>query len=59
VLLLWLVCASGVNGYMLPWDRLAQFVLTATGEWFDALPPFRGTACTRRASSGWRNSRTT
>jgi NAD(P)H-flavin reductase/quinol-cytochrome oxidoreductase complex cytochrome b subunit len=42
VVVLWLVYASGVNGYMLPWDRLAQFVLTATGEWFDALPPFRG-----------------
>jgi ferredoxin len=42
VLVMWLVYASGVNGYMLPWDRLAQFVLTATAEWFDALPPFRG-----------------
>jgi NAD(P)H-flavin reductase/quinol-cytochrome oxidoreductase complex cytochrome b subunit len=42
VIVLWLVYASGVNGYMLPWDRLAQFVLTATAEWFDALPPFRG-----------------
>jgi len=40
--LLWLVYASGVNGYMLPWDRLAQFVVTATAEWFDALPVFRG-----------------
>jgi NAD(P)H-flavin reductase/quinol-cytochrome oxidoreductase complex cytochrome b subunit len=43
VILLWLVYASGVNGYMLPWDRLAQFVLVATAEWFDALPVFRGT----------------
>jgi len=40
--LLWLVYASGVNGYMLPWDRLAQFAVTATAEWFDALPVFRG-----------------
>jgi len=40
--LLWLVYASGVNGYMLPWDRLAQFVVTATAEWFDGLPVFRG-----------------
>ncbi len=37
-----LVYASGVNGYMLPWDRLAQFVVTATAEWFDAVPVFRG-----------------
>jgi CDP-4-dehydro-6-deoxyglucose reductase, E3 len=42
VVLLWLVVASGVNGYMLPWDRLAQFTVTATAEWLDALPVFRG-----------------
>lgn len=39
---LWLVYASGINGYMLVWDRLAQFVVTATAEWFDALPVFQG-----------------
>ena len=27
LLLLWLVYVAGVNGYMLPWDRLAQFVI--------------------------------
>ena len=27
---------------MLPWDRLAQFVVTATTEWFDALPVIGG-----------------
>jgi len=43
VVLLWLVYASGINGYMLPWDRMAQFVTTATAEWLDALPVFRGT----------------
>jgi len=32
VIVLWLVYASGVNGYMLPWDRLAQFVTIATAE---------------------------
>lgn len=42
VVLLWLVYASGVNGYMLPWDRLAQYVVTATTEWFDALPVIGG-----------------
>jgi NAD(P)H-flavin reductase/ferredoxin len=42
VVLLWLVYASGINGYMLPWDRLAQFVVIATAELFDALPVFRG-----------------
>jgi NAD(P)H-flavin reductase/quinol-cytochrome oxidoreductase complex cytochrome b subunit len=42
VVLLWMTFASGVNGYMLPWDRLAQFVVTATTEWFDALPVIGG-----------------
>jgi NAD(P)H-flavin reductase/ferredoxin len=43
VALLGLVYASGINGYMLPWDGLAQFVVTATTEWLDALPIFNGT----------------
>ena len=42
VMLLWLAYASGVNGYMLPWDRLAQFVVTATTEWLDLLPVIGG-----------------
>ncbi len=42
VALLWLVYVSGINGYMLPWDRLAQFVVVATAEWFDWLPIFEG-----------------
>src|SRR3990172_8455765 len=42
VVLLWLVYAAGINGYMLPWDRLAQFVVVATAEWFDWLPMFKG-----------------
>ncbi len=42
VVLLWLVYVSGINGYMLPWDRLAQFVVVATAEWLDWLPLFNG-----------------
>ena len=42
VVVLWLVYASGINGYMLPWDQLAQFTVIATAEWFDALPVFSG-----------------
>lgn len=42
VALLWLVYASGINGYMLPWDRLSQYVVTATTEWFDVLPVIGG-----------------
>ena len=43
VLLLWLTYVSGINGYMLPWDRLAQFVVVATAELLDWLPVFGGT----------------
>ena len=42
VALVWLVYAAGANGYMLPWDRLAQFVTQASFEWMDWLPGFGG-----------------
>ncbi len=41
--LIWLVYASGINGYMLPWDQLAQFVTVTSFEWIDWLPSFGGT----------------
>jgi NAD(P)H-flavin reductase/ferredoxin len=40
IVVLWLVYASGIVGFMLPWDRLAQFVTIATSEWLDWLPLF-------------------
>lgn len=43
IALLWLVFTAGANGYMLPWDKLAQFVTQASFEWFDWLPGFGGT----------------
>lgn len=43
VALLWMVYVAGINGFMLVWDQLAQFVVIATAEWFDALPMFGGT----------------
>lgn len=43
VLLIWLLYVSGINGYMLPWDQLAQFVTVASFEWLDSLPSFGGT----------------
>ena len=43
IALAWLVYVAGVNGYMLPWDRLSQLVTVATFEWLDALPGFGGT----------------
>lgn len=33
--LIWLVFFSGVNGFWLVWDRLAQYVAVATTEWID------------------------
>ncbi|MBI5720269.1 MAG: 2Fe-2S iron-sulfur cluster binding domain-containing protein [Burkholderiales bacterium] len=41
--LLWFAYIAGANGYMLPWDRLAQFVTQASFEWLDWLPGFGGT----------------
>jgi len=43
VLLIWLLYVSGINGYMLPWDQLAQFVTVGSFEWLDSLPSFGGT----------------
>lgn len=42
VTLIWFVYISGIGGYMLPWDRLAQFVTVSTFEWLDWLPGFGG-----------------
>ena len=42
VALIWGVYVSGINGFMLPWDRLAQYVITASFEWIDRLPGFGG-----------------
>lgn len=36
--LLWLAFASGIGGFWLVWDELAQFSLIASAEWFDGLP---------------------
>jgi coenzyme F420-reducing hydrogenase delta subunit/ferredoxin len=38
----WLLFASGIGGFWLVWDRLAQYSLVATAEWLDALPMFDG-----------------
>lgn len=49
--LLWLAYASGLGGFWLVWDRLAQFSLIATTEWLDALPLF-GEPLTRNFIDG-------
>jgi len=40
VLLIWLIYASGINGYWMVWDKLAQYSTVATLEWLDWLPIF-------------------
>jgi len=40
VFLLWLIYASGIGGYWLVWDELAQFIAVLTSEWLDWLPIF-------------------
>ena len=42
VALIWIAYITGINGFMLVWDQLAQWVTVATAEWFDVLPLFRG-----------------
>jgi len=40
VLLMWLIFAAGINGYWMVWDKLAQYSVVATMQWFDWLPIF-------------------
>lgn len=42
VALIWMTYIAGVNGFMLVWDKVAQFVVVAIADWFDALPIFNG-----------------
>ncbi|MEK7820232.1 MAG: cytochrome b N-terminal domain-containing protein [Pseudomonadota bacterium] len=37
---LWFLFSSGITGYWMVWDKLAQYVAIATTEWLDALPIF-------------------
>lgn len=38
--LIWLIYASGISGYWVVWDKLAQYVALTTSEWLDTLPLF-------------------
>jgi ferredoxin/coenzyme F420-reducing hydrogenase delta subunit len=38
--ILWLTILSGITGYWLVWDKLAQYVAIASTEWLDWLPIF-------------------
>ncbi|GAB4439456.1 MAG: hypothetical protein OHK0026_05330 [Rhodocyclaceae bacterium] len=50
--LIWLAYTSGIGGYWIPWDRLAQFSALASAEWLDALPAFGGAISRNFASPG-------
>ena len=38
--IVWLLFISGITGYWLVWDKLAQYIAIATAEWLDWLPVF-------------------
>jgi quinol-cytochrome oxidoreductase complex cytochrome b subunit/coenzyme F420-reducing hydrogenase delta subunit len=57
VFALWLVYASGIGGFWLVWDRLAQYSLIATAEWLDALPAFDGVLIRNFIAEGAVNDR--
>jgi quinol-cytochrome oxidoreductase complex cytochrome b subunit/coenzyme F420-reducing hydrogenase delta subunit len=38
--MIWMIFASGVTGYWLVWDQLAQYVAISSTEWLDWLPVF-------------------
>lgn len=38
--MLWLIVMSGINGYWLVWDEMAQMIAVATAEWIDWFPIF-------------------
>ncbi|MEP7180765.1 MAG: hydrogenase iron-sulfur subunit [Betaproteobacteria bacterium] len=53
----WLLFASGIGGFWLVWDRLAQYSLIATAEWLDALPAFDGALVRNFIATGAVNDR--
>ncbi len=57
VALIWMVYIAGINGFMLVWDQLAQFIVVAVAEWFDVLPLFNGTLIRNFLYEGSVNSR--
>ncbi|MCC7082412.1 MAG: cytochrome b N-terminal domain-containing protein [Burkholderiales bacterium] len=56
-IVLGLLYVTGVNGFMLPWDRLAQFVVIASAELLDWLPVFDGALIRNFIAQGGLNDR--
>jgi quinol-cytochrome oxidoreductase complex cytochrome b subunit/coenzyme F420-reducing hydrogenase delta subunit/NAD-dependent dihydropyrimidine dehydrogenase PreA subunit len=54
---LWLLFASGIGGFWLVWDGIAQYSLIATTEWLDALPVFDGALARNFIAEGAVNDR--
>jgi coenzyme F420-reducing hydrogenase delta subunit/ferredoxin len=57
IVTLWLLFASGIGGFWLVWDRIAQYSLIATTEWLDALPVFGGVLARNFIAPGAVNDR--
>jgi ferredoxin len=55
--IIWLLYASGVTGYWLVWDKLAQYVATVTSELLDWLPIFGEPIARNFVSTGTLTSR--
>ena len=52
VVVIWLLYASGLSGYWLVWDQLAQYVALGSMEWFDALGIFGEPVATNFLAEG-------
>jgi len=52
IIVIWLLYASGLSGYWLVWDQLAQYVALGSMEWFDALGLFGEPVATNFLTEG-------
>jgi len=52
VMLIWLVYVSGLSGYWLVWDQLAQYVALGSMEWLDGLGVFGQPVATNFLAEG-------
>jgi len=55
--IIWLLYVSGLSGYWLVWDELAQYVAIASMEWFDVLGVFGEPVATNFLAPGYLTDR--
>jgi coenzyme F420-reducing hydrogenase delta subunit/ferredoxin len=55
--LIWLAYASGIGGYWIVWDQVAQFSAIASAEWLDWLPLFNNQVARNFLTPGAINDR--